>query len=104
MLISKFLTVVAGVVAAVFCYAVIGRVAGYAGIVHGPSSLTVVDMVSANIGAIAAAAMVALWPAEKQSSVFEAFTTWALATIVLMFMAAPQTITPHHGAILQAAR
>ena len=104
MLASKMLTVAAGVVAAVFLYAVIGRVAGYAGLVHSASSVTVVDMLSANIGAILAAGAVALWPAEKQGSIFEAFTTWALATIVLMFMAAPQTIAPHHHFILQAAR
>lgn len=101
---SKLLTVAAGVLAAIFCYTLIARVADYAGLVQGDASLMAVDLTSANVGAVAAALLVALWPADRAGSIVEAFTTWALSTIVLMFMVAPHAAAPHHETFLQAAR
>lgn len=105
---SKLLTVAAGVLVSVVCYAVLAQEAKAAGLMDGTTAVTAVDLISANAGAIAAALLVALSPADRRHAIFEAFTTWALASIVLMFIVAPDmpaahNATPHSTALLHAA-
>lgn len=101
---SKLLTVAAGVVVSVACYAVLAYEAKAAGLMDGTTAVTAVDLVSANAGAIAAALLLALSPADRQHAIFEAFATWALASIVLMFIVAPDLPAPHNNvALLQTA-
>ncbi len=101
---SEFLTVAAGVLAAVFCFALLTRTADAAGLVNSAVSRMAVDMAVANIGALAAASLVALWPTDSRPAFLEAFTTWVAATIVLMIMVAPHIATPQNVALVQAAR
>ncbi len=96
---SKLLTIAAGVLGAVFLYAMLARFAA----AHGAGSTTAIYLVSGNIGAVVAALLVALSPADQRHAIYEAITTWALATIVLMFMVAPHIAAAHHAAALLQA-
>lgn len=101
---SKLLTIAAGTLGAIVCYALLTLAAHTMHLTHGATAVIAVDLVSANAGALAAAALVAFWPADRRHAIFEAFTTWAVATIILMFIVAPDLPASHHLAVLQAAR
>ncbi len=101
---SKLLTLAAGVLGAVVCYAALTHAANAVNLTDSVGAVTAMDLTSANIGALASALVVALLPADRRHAVLEAFTTWAVATVVLMFMVAPNVTASHHIGILQAAR
>lgn len=86
---SRLLTVAAGVLGAVACYGVLTHALVASGFVSGDESLLASKMISANIGAIAAALAVAAWPSDRIAPLFESLATWVVATVMLMAIAAP---------------
>jgi hypothetical protein len=86
----RLLTILAGVLGALVFYgiAMLGMVDG--GLVSDEgASLRATKMISANIGALAAAAAVAAWPSDRGAPLSESLATWAVATVMLMAVAAP---------------
>jgi hypothetical protein len=95
-LLGKCLTVTAGALVAVACYALLARTP--IGDAAADSGIQSWRLFAANLGAVGAAILVGTCPSEKQAPLGEMFATWALATGVLMVM-----LGPRHAQIAFAA-
>lgn len=102
---SRLVTIAAGVLGALVCYGVIMRCAVNGGLVSGGSaSLEATRMISANIGAFAAAAAVGTFPSDWRAPFFESFITWAIASVILPVILAPGDPLIHQAARTGGAR
>jgi drug/metabolite transporter (DMT)-like permease len=88
---SRLVTIAAGVLGALVCYGVITYCVVNGGLVSdGAKSLQATRMISANVGAIAAAAVVGTFPSDRHAPFFESFVTWAIASVMLLVILAPR--------------
>jgi hypothetical protein len=77
------------VVAAVVVYVRVDGGVRWIFATHNAAALESVKLVSANLGALDAAGLMALWPSDRRAPLFESLAPWAVSTCALMGLAAP---------------